>query len=45
MKPLLMEKIERYTNAGWWEMKNVHQAAPMLCILKKSGKLRTVIDC
>ena len=26
-------------------MKSVPQAALMLCILKKSGKLQTVIDC
>ena len=31
--------------AGWWEMKSTPQAAPMLCIPKKNGKLRTVVDC
>ena len=40
-----MEKIEKYTRSGWWEPKTVPQAAPMLCIPKKTGKLRTVIDC
>ena len=45
LKPQLMEKIEKYTRAGWWEPKTVPQAAPMLCIPKKNGKLRTVIDC
>ena len=45
LKPQLMEKIEKYTRSGWWEPKTVPQAAPMLCIPKKSGKLRTVIDC
>ena len=45
LKPQLMEKIEKYTRAGWWEAKTVPQAAPMLCIPKKNGKLHTVIDC
>ena len=31
--------------AGWWEMKSTPQAAPMLCIPKKNGKLRTIVDC
>jgi len=44
LKPELVEKIQRYKNAGWWEETNVSQAAPMLCVPKKSGKLRTVID-
>jgi len=44
LKPELTEKIERYKKAGWWEETNVSQAAPMLCVLKKSGRLRTVID-
>src|ERR1700733_13749238 len=46
LKTQLSDKIQRYTNAGWWEETNVPQAAPMLCVLKKSTtpKLRTVID-
>ena len=46
LKTQLSNKIQRYTNAGWWEETNVPQAAPMLCVLKKSTtpKLRTVID-
>jgi hypothetical protein len=44
LKTQLSDKIQRYTNAGWWEETNVPQAAPMLCMPKKSGKLRTVID-
>ena len=44
MKPQLLEKIERYTAAGWWQRVNTSQAAPLLCIAKKSGKLRTVVD-
>ena len=44
MKPQLLEKIERYTAAGWWQQVNTSQAAPLLCIAKKSGKLRTVVD-
>jgi hypothetical protein len=44
MKVQLMEKITRYTRAGWWESVQTDQVAPMLCILKKSGLLRTAID-
>jgi hypothetical protein len=44
LKPELSEKIQRYTKAGWWEESNVPQAAPMLCVPKKTGRLRTVID-
>jgi hypothetical protein len=44
MKVQLMEKIMRYTWAGWWESVKTNQAAPMLCILKKSGLLHTAID-
>jgi hypothetical protein len=44
LKPELREKINRYVKAGWWEMKAVPQAAPLLCIYKKSGKLHTVVD-
>ena len=40
----LREKTNRYISAGWWEMKAVYQAAPLLCVPKKSGKLRTVVD-
>ena len=45
IKPALLEKIEKYLKAGWWERKTVEQAAPMLCIPKKDGRLRTVVDC
>ena len=45
MKPQLMEKLRTYVDAGWWIPKAVPQAAPLLCIPKKSGKLRTVVDC
>ena len=44
MKVQLMEKITQYMQAGWWELVQTDQAAPMLCILKKSGLLRTAID-
>jgi len=44
LKTELTDKIQRYKDAGWWEETNVSQAAPMLCVLKKSGRLRTVID-
>jgi len=45
MKPQLMDKLRQYVNSGWWIPKAVPQAAPLLCIPKKTGKLRTVVDC
>jgi len=45
MKPQLLEKLKQYIDAGWWIPKAVPQAAPLLCIPKKTGKLRTVVDC
>jgi hypothetical protein len=44
LRQQLLEKIERYTKAGWWIETSVQSAAPMLCIPKKDGRLRTVID-
>jgi hypothetical protein len=44
MKLQLMEKLWQYVGAGWWIPKAVPQAAPLLCIPKKLGKLRTVVD-
>ncbi|KAJ7429996.1 hypothetical protein B0H11DRAFT_2264476 [Mycena galericulata] len=44
LRPQLRDKINRYIAAGWWEMRPVPQATPLLCIHKKTGKLRTVVD-
>ena len=44
LKTQLLEKIERYTTAGWWTSKSVASAAPMLCLPKKDEGLRTVVD-
>jgi hypothetical protein len=44
LKPKLIEKIARYTCAGWWEPIQVDQVAPMLCIHKKTMALCTVVD-
>jgi hypothetical protein len=45
LKTQLIDKIQLYKEAGWWEETNVSQATPMLCIYKKDGaKLCTVID-
>src|ERR1700720_2998201 len=45
LKTQLIDKIQDYKSAGWWEETNVSQAAPMLCVFKKGGaKLCTVID-
>ena len=40
----LLEKISRYVKAKWWKEGTASQAAPILCIRKKNGKLRTVVD-
>ena len=40
----LSEKISKYVTAKWWEPATVQQAAPLLCVAKKNGKLRTVVD-
>ena len=45
MRPQLMDKVRQYTDAEWWIPKPVPQAALLLCIPKKSGKFRTVMDC
>ena len=44
VKEELTEKINKYVSAGWWKRTNAQQAAPLLCVAKKSGKLRTVVD-
>ena len=40
----LSQKIERYTTAQWWIPAVAHQTVPMLCILKKNGRLCTVFN-
>jgi hypothetical protein len=45
LRNALSDKLKRYEQCGWWVSQTVDQAAPMLCIPKKSGKLRTVVDC
>jgi len=37
LKTQLIDKIQLYKAARWWEETNVSQAAPMLCIYKKDG--------
>jgi hypothetical protein len=44
LKTQLAAKIKCYHQAGWWEPVLADQAAPMLCIPKKNGMLRTVVD-
>ncbi|KIJ61921.1 hypothetical protein HYDPIDRAFT_74950, partial [Hydnomerulius pinastri MD-312] len=36
LRSLLATKTSKYTEAGWWEIKGVRQAAPMMCIPKKN---------
>jgi hypothetical protein len=44
MKQELMEKMKKYTTAGWWEPIQTDQAAPMLWVPKKNSKLCTTVD-
>ncbi|KAF8229190.1 hypothetical protein L208DRAFT_1482684, partial [Tricholoma matsutake] len=44
MRKPLAEKISKYCKAGWWRPARVEQAAPMLVVPKKTGKLCTVIN-
>ena len=44
LKAELADKISWYTSAGWWVPTTARQTVPMLCVLKKSGKLHTVFD-
>jgi hypothetical protein len=45
LKTQLIDKIQKYKDTGWWEERNVSQAAPMRCMYKKDGaKLRSIID-
>lgn len=39
------EKLNRYVDSGWWKESTSVQAAPLMCIPKKDGRLRTVVDC
>jgi hypothetical protein len=43
-KDQLLQKINQYVKANWWIPITIDQAAPILCIPKKEGTLRTVID-
>lgn len=38
------DKLNRMTRAGWWEAQSASQAAPLLCIPKPNGTVRTVLD-
>jgi len=40
----LYEKMNQYVNSGWWEPKSIAQVAPLLCIPKRDGRLRTAVD-
>ena len=40
----LHKKLARYECAGWWVQRLVPHACLLLCIAKKDGSLRTIID-
>jgi hypothetical protein len=44
LRPQFYEKLNRYVNAGWWKEHPTSQAAPLMCIPKKDGRLRMVVD-
>jgi hypothetical protein len=45
IKLQLLEKLQHYADTGWWRPRTASQATPLLCIPKKTGKIRTIIDC
>ena len=44
LRDKLLEKVERYLKAGWWERTDIPSTAPLMIVLKKDGSIRTVID-
>ena len=44
LKEELAEKISWYTSTRWWVQVTTRQAMPMLCVLKRNGKLHTVFN-
>lgn len=38
-------KLNKYVDSEWWKESTSVQAAPLMCIPKKDGRLRTVVDC
>ena len=40
----LRMKVSRYERAGWWVARPSAMACPLLCLAKKDGTLRTVVD-
>src|SRR6266481_926978 len=44
LKAELANRVSQYTDAGWWVPAMMQQAVPMVCVPKKSARLRTVFD-
>src|SRR6266850_1240509 len=44
LRDKLLEKVERYLKAGWWECTDLPSTTPLMIILKKDSSIRTVID-
>src|SRR6266481_4539767 len=44
LKAELADKVSWYTDEGWWVPATAQQAVPMVCIPKKSARLRTIFD-
>ncbi|KAF8222097.1 hypothetical protein L208DRAFT_1324353 [Tricholoma matsutake] len=44
MRQPLAEKINKYCPAGWWQLVQAEQAAPMLVVPKKNGAIQTVVN-
>jgi hypothetical protein len=44
LRPELWEKVNQYVRADWWRAQASKQAAPLLCLSKKTGRLRTAVD-
>src|SRR6266481_6695838 len=44
LKAELANKVSWYTDVGWWVLAMAQQAVSMVCVPKKSARLRTVFD-
>ena len=40
----LRVKVSRYERAGWWVTRPAAMACPLLCLPKKDGTLRTIVQ-
>src|SRR6266850_6882229 len=44
LRDKLLEKVEQYLKASWWERTDLPSTTPLMIILKKDSSIRTIID-